>query len=740
MNRTHQLANTLNRTSHRSAPAYLQPADHLFDELRWLDLLLAAQVLRLRQHNFYSEIKDFRRFFIADEEVDALLADGPFGESGATNDREPASHIATLLDRAGELRDEIDQRVLATGTLIDLSLARLVERCGLSAFERHVLLICLAPVLDARYEKLYAYLHNDFSKKLPTIDLVLSLLCRERHDRLLALRAFEPTAPLRRYHLIDEAENNLTTAAQSFLAIDRHILHYLLGSQAIDARLDQYASLVSPIPWEQVIIPEALRERLALLCRQLRDLQGKRRPSLFLHGRPGTGKKSVARALCGEFALDLLVVDFRSLVQKRESFAELLRLVIREQVLQGCALFFEHVNEVPPEREACVALQQLRREVAATDGLVFFGSGKDAPQMLSEALPLLSIEIPAPDHVSQKRLWQQQLNGASALAGAAPVDQLVSQFVLTGGQIASAVRLANLQVRHNCAETQNGKLAISDLLASCRQQWQMQLDGLAQKIEPVYTWADLILPQESLAQLREVCQRVRHRQRVLGEWGFGRKLSQGRGINALFAGPSGTGKTMAAEIIANDLQLDLYRIDLAGVVSKYIGETEKNVQRIFSAAEHANAILFFDEADALFGKRSEVRDAHDRYANIETAYLLQKMEQHDGVTILATNLRQNIDAAFTRRLAFTIHFPFPDESSRRRIWQHIWPAETPLAGDVDVDVLATRFKLSGGNIRNVALAAAFLAAEHGGAVSMQHLQQALRREYQKLGKELREEL
>jgi SpoVK/Ycf46/Vps4 family AAA+-type ATPase len=224
----------------------------------------------------------------------------------------------------------------------------------------------------------------------------------------------------------------------------------------------------------------------------------------------------------------------------------------------------------------------------------------------------------------------------------------------------------------------------------------------------------------------------------MGEWGFGRKLSGGKGVNALFAGSSGTGKTMAAEVIANELGLDLYKIDLSSVVSKYIGETEKNLERIFDAAEHADAILFFDEADAIFGKRSEVHDAHDRYANIEVAYLLQRMEQYEGISLLATNLRQNMDEAFVRRLAFIIHFPFPDEESRRRIWTGIWPEEITLDEDVDLGQLARQYKLSGGNIKNVALAAAFLAAPEGGCVTMSHLLQSVRREYQKTGKVLTE--
>jgi SpoVK/Ycf46/Vps4 family AAA+-type ATPase len=292
--------------------------------------------------------------------------------------------------------------------------------------------------------------------------------------------------------------------------------------------------------------------------------------------------------------------------------------------------------------------------------------------------------------------------------------------------------------RVQCLETPATRVTRADLFAAARAQSGQDLARLARKIEPRYTWDDIVLPEDACAQLREICRRVVHHHRVLGEWGFGRKLSLGKGVNALFAGPSGTGKTMAADIIANELGLDLYKIDLSSVVSKWIGETEKNLDRIFTAAENANAILFFDEADALFGKRSEVRDSHDRYANVEISYLLQKMEEYEGIAILATNLRQNLDESFVRRLAFTVHFPFPDETSRERIWSGIWPLETPLGDDLDLAFLAHQFKLSGGNIKNIALAAAFLASEDGGPITMAHLRHATRREYQKLGKTVSE--
>jgi SpoVK/Ycf46/Vps4 family AAA+-type ATPase len=237
-----------------------------------------------------------------------------------------------------------------------------------------------------------------------------------------------------------------------------------------------------------------------------------------------------------------------------------------------------------------------------------------------------------------------------------------------------------------------------------------------------------------VTQLEEICEQVIHRHRVLDDWGFSRRLATGSATTALFVGPSGTGKTMAAEVLARELGLDLYKIDLAGVISKYIGETEKNLERIFAAAQHANAILFFDEAEALFGKRSEVSDAHDRYANIEIAYLLQRMEQYEGIAILATNLRQNMDEAFVRRLQFIVEFPFPDEASRARIWSVLFPREAPCAADIDFSTLARRVPLAGGNIKNVVFGAAFLAAADGSPIAMRHLIQAARREYQKMGK------
>ncbi len=364
-------------------------------------------------------------------------------------------------------------------------------------------------------------------------------------------------------------------------------------------------------------------------------------------------------------------------------------------------------------------------------------SGSEPWRLTDSSVPdVISVRLPTCDFAQRRALWQDHLSLADRPPRPSDLDALADRFRLTPDEIDSAVTSAS-----HCAQWRAAgdaalapDLTLEDLFDAARQQSGHELAKLTRKIEPFYTWDDIVLSDDAREQLHELCQRVEYRQAVFETWGFNRKLAHGRGINTLFAGPSGTGKTMAAAIVANHLGLDLYQIDLAGVVSKYIGETEKNLDRIFTAAENANAVLFFDEADALFGKRSEVRDAHDRYANLEISYLLQKMEAYDGIAILATNLHQNLDEAFMRRLAFVINFPFPDEDNRRRIWEGIWPSETQLAPDVDLKAIARQFKLSGGNIKNVALAAAFFAAAEGRAVAHEHLLQGTRREYQKLGR------
>jgi AAA+ superfamily predicted ATPase len=373
----------------------------------------------------------------------------------------------------------------------------------------------------------------------------------------------------------------------------------------------------------------------------------------------------------------------------------------------------------------------------------------DASSMASHR-DVHEIAFDVPSASRRRALWREALTRLGAPTSNATLDTIAKRFRLTPRQIRSAATAAVRDARWQAVDavspshSPQSPESRSDasplegelVFRAARRQCGRELASLAARLAPRHRWGDLVLPEDARLQLREICERVAHRETVVERWGFGNRLTRGGGVNALFRGPSGTGKTMAAEVMAGALGVDLFRIDLASIVSKYIGETEKNLDRVFTAAEHANGIVFFDEADALFGKRSEVHDSHDRYANIEISYLLQKMEQFEGIAILATNLRGNMDDAFVRRLAFSVHFPFPDAAHRERIWRGIWPAEAPVDPDLDLALLARRFELSGGNIKNIAVAAAFLAAERGGRVEMCDVLHATQREYQKLGKTL----
>jgi hypothetical protein len=420
-----------------------------------------------------------------------------------------------------------------------------------------------------------------------------------------------------------------------------------------------------------------------------------------------------------------------------------LRLALRDARLTGAIAYLsgweamladgaaQSPEEAGPSAVNASAPTDLLGELCAYPDLaVVAGRATWQPGGIDRARPLFWLEFPLPAYTQRRALWGHFLDGETSEASEVwDLAALAGQFALTSGQIRDAVATAR-----DMAAQAGRALTNAHLFAAARAHSNPHLGTLARKIEPRYGWADIVLPDDQLALLHEIVATVRARPQVLEGWGVGRKLVSSAGVPILFAGPPGTGKTMAAEIIAAELALDLYKIDLSTVVSKYIGETEKNLERIFNEAETSNAILFFDEADAIFGKRSEVKDAHDRYANIEVSYLLQRMERYEGVTILATNLRANLDEAFTRRLQFAVDFPFPEEADRCRIWRTLFPPDVPREPELDFELLARRFKLAGGNIRNIIVGAAYLAAADGKAVTMAHLLHGARRELQKMGR------
>jgi AAA+ superfamily predicted ATPase len=708
--------------------------EHLLEELRRIDLMVRLQVHRFRTLG-QSAPDDLRGLYIPEEEIDAILAgDGSFGFQAKIQAPQPQplrAHLTALEARIAE------RKATSLQAGIPLRLERLREMFQLSPFDVDAVLVCLAPELDLQYEKLYAYLQDDVTRKRPSVDLVLNLLCPSFETKLTTRHRFLADAPLRHYqllHMVDDPSHHQPPLLSKYLKADERVVNYLLGSDALDDRLVpcvQYAA--SNIGIDDLVIPCDIKQRLRLLMRE-QGISGKRL-IVYVQGPYGMGKQTMAQAICRELGLGLLVVDVERLRHADHGdIKTIVRVVNREALLLQAAPYWAGCDALLVD-EKHFWRQALVQELDGQPGVAFLGGNITwEPGDAFRHAAFVHIALPSPTAAERQQLWKMALHGRGHQGGDLDLEVLANRFRLSAGHILDAAATAD-QLAY-WRDPSNRQVTPSDLYAACRLQSNRRLGALAQKITPHYKWGDIILPADRLRSLREICHAVTYRSRVYDDWGFDRKLSLGKGLNVLFAGPSGTGKTMAAEVIAAELGLDLYKIDLSTVVSKYIGETEKNLARIFTEAETSNAILFFDEADALFGKRSEVRDAHDRYANIEVGYLLQKMEEYEGVVILATNLRKNMDDAFVRRMHCTVEFPFPSERDRRRIWEAIWPDESPRSHDLDLAFMAHRFELSGGNIRNIALAAAFLAAADGGDITMAHLIQATWREYQKMGKVL----
>lgn len=701
-------------------PEALQRDPHLDALIRWLHRLLGWQVAVTRVTFGALADDEYRGLYVPDAEVEVLSGDQPALPDELTQQRAELAAERAAIERQGWAAAERGE---------EPAMLRLGRLFGLDAFARDVVLLALAPELDLRYERLYAYVQDDVTRKRPTVDLALRLLVVDPAERVERRTVFAAESPLLHHRLIDVFEDGQRPGPMLSRAIklDDGIVAELLGQPAVDPQLASFVTLSRPKrTLDDLVLPAGLAEQLR---HGLADPAG--RFVLALQGPYGSGRHAVAEAVCAETKSPLLTVDLGRLVESDLRSEEVIRRVLREATLRGAAILWHGVDRViqgtepSPWRPAVLAAID---EHGDRDGRSFLPL--EQPWEARGALRrsrFLRVVLPPPTFSERASIWRLHLNGDAP--DEETVDSLAGTFRLSPGQIRDAVAMARALTSWD-----GHTLRPEHLFAACRGQSSGKLDALAHKINVTYEWNDIVLPADHMGQMREICAQMRHRRVVLEEWGFDRHLAMGKGLNTLFAGPSGTGKTMAAEIIASDLGLELYKVDLSTLVSKYIGETEKNLDRIFIAAAEANAILFFDEADAIFGKRSEVKDAHDRYANIEVGYLLQKMEEYDGVVILATNLRKNIDDAFIRRMHMTIEFPFPEEPDRLRIWQKVFPPEAPVADDVDLAFLAKQFKVTGGNIRNIALLSAFLAAEERKSIGMAHVVRAIKREYQKLGK------
>lgn len=586
---------------------------------------------------------------------------------------------------------------------------------GLSCFEREILLLSTAMELDTRVASLCARAQDDPNKTYATFALAFSIFEQPSWD------ALSPERPLRYCRLIEINQPNVQPLSVSAIRADERIVNYIKGLNCLDDRL---APLLIPLELESREDLSASQQELvsAIVSNLTQTTPATQLPVINLLGSDQASKQSIASRTAAALGLHLYRLPAELLPRQAAELETLARLWQRESALLPVALYLD-ARETDRAAQGEGSAQLINRFLTRSNGVFFLDTLDLWPSLNRLAV---AVDVNKPTAAEQQSAWRIALGEAAA----DNPERLAGQFNLDLTAIAHCARTILAGPTTDKAELQER------LWNACLARTRPQLDNLAQRLEPRAAWADIVLPPIEMNLLGQIADQVGNRARVYSEWGFARKMNRGLGISALFAGESGTGKTMAAEVIANELRLNLYRIDLSAVVSKYIGETEKNLRRLFDAAEDGGAILFFDEADALFGKRSEVKDSHDRYANIEINYLLQRMETYRGLAILATNMKSALDTAFVRRLRFIVDFPFPGLVERKAIWRGVFPSETKTRG-LDFDRLA-RLNLTGGNIHNVALNAAFLAARADRVVSMSLVLDAARSEFRKLGRPLSE--
>ena len=594
------------------------------------------------------------------------------------------------------------------------ALAGVCSRFSLSPFERDLLVLCAGAEVDASFAAACALAHGDATRRHATFGLALAALPDAHWS------AITPDGNLRRYRLLEPALAPGVALTEAPLRIDERVLHHLVGVDELDPRL---ACLVERCAVEELTgMQRALADRLV---RAWRERTGSR-TAVWLRTDDAARGRGIATAACEEMGLALWSLPVALLPDAPAELERLVRLWERDATLSGLALWLDAGDRLSAEDAERGHAATWRRLVERIDAPVLFAAPSGA-QLVQR--PLLTLDVAGPTPDEARAVWRAALRGVE-LNGA--LDRVVDEFTLPACSVHAAAR----ETLGSHAPDAPADAIGRTLWTACRRHVRPGLDTLAQQVVPAAGWDDLVLPAGHLDLLRQIADQVRHRHVVHERWGFSTRGQRGLGIGALFAGASGTGKTMAAEVLATELSLDLYRIDLSQVVDKYIGETEKRLRRVFDAAERGGAILLFDEADALFGKRSEVKDSHDRYANIEVGYLLQRMESFRGLAILTTNMRGALDDAFRRRLRFVIEFPFPDAPLRAAIWQRAFPTAAPTEG-LDWDRLA-RLTVTGGHIRNIAVNAAFAAAAGREPVRMRHVLSAARAEYAKLERPLSE--
>ena len=809
-----------------SIPYYKTATEHIFDELCLLDSLLEIATSKIKSK--ISDNDDWQNqlngLYISNEKIDSILQSGPKSKLS----EKTFNSVNKILNLK---RQEINSKIAESCKQnIYLPLDRLSKSFSLSELEKCTLIICVAPEIDSRYEKIYAFIQDDITKKKPTIDLILNILCNSFEEKISNRKFFSADSPLFKFKILNFEDEFLSNGVYNInkyyglnsfsrvIKVDDYIINYIIDilQDPIDPKIKPFIDFVlkndvKNIDEDNVLDTHypnnyyinknilqnnlkssinitsnnslcddkdtytVLKEKLKNIieyCSQVTSTAKNDGYIFYLKGEKGIGRKTIIKSIvCNVIEKSLIIMNvsyfLMSLNYSSMNFEDLILFFIRQSILCDALIYMDNYDEFFYGYNSLIKEQYDDRNSDRLDDFknqylillfikklkefktkILFLSGEKSWHISKSLFEIFGYEIiinfPKLNYDERKLIWKKyfaeyKIKEIDDLT----LNSLANKFDFTPKQIKNAiVHAINEEISLQKEKISDSidlpflsKNFIKELHHGCHIQSNENLSSLANKLIVRHNIEEIVLPPEKKSQLFEILNYVKYKEQIFTNWGFDKKVSLGKGLNILFSGQSGTGKTMAAEIIANELDMEIYKIDLANIVSKYIGETEKKLDRLFKEAKTSNAILFFDEADALFGKRSEVKDAHDRYANIETNYLLQKLEEHREIVILASNLTNNMDNAFIRRINFRIDFPFPDEYNRLNIWKKMFPSFSPVGPDVDYIFLSKQFEITGGAIKNIALGSAFFAAaEKSDFINMKHIIIAVKREYEKMGR------
>jgi AAA+ superfamily predicted ATPase len=721
------------------ARPYASPREHLDDALLLVQKLFERQIHSHWEMGLLPRMLDeFSGTFVSSDEISAIL--GRVRTGGPTPEGQET--IAALDREVGARIAEREARLAAgreSGSFLPFD--RLRQGLGLSPTEELALLVLIAVEVSSSMRALMRYLVNESGRVYADVGLLELLVYRDGEvrerlvrelapdGRMLSLRLIEPVGGRQRY---EEAPYLLRS-----LRVNPRVIELAHGLARLDGEVSRVAELVpDPPAADDLLLPDQLKRNVSALLHPRAPSRGDEgSPIVVLAGPEGSGRKSLAFGAAADHGRPVLHIRCGELGGwDLGELSRLARAVVREALLFAAIPLFENIDLLAPHAETNRPdrVRPFEGALGGFPGPVVATCAPRDSRPVTLGRGLLMIDVPVPLEAVRALLWRRALDGTAAPS--LDFDGVAARYPITGGILfraaASAQSLAAARARAG------GEPGVDDrdIHDGLRGTLDVKLSGLGRRITWRQGWDDLILPDDSLEEVREFIARVKHKRRVYDDWGFSRKMAKGLGLSALFSGEPGTGKTMVAGLIATDLALDLYQIDLSRIVSKYVGETEKNLAELFDAAEAGHAILLFDEADSLFAKRTEVKSSVDRYANLEVNYLLQRMEAFGGITILTTNMDSAIDEAFKRRISFKVNFPFPEPEDRKKLWQVMLPNEADVGTDIDFEFLSNKYEMSGGYIRNAVLRAAFLAADDQTPIQMRHMMRAANLEYSGMGK------